>query len=83
MKKLISLIVIFIFSSSVGLAQTGADKPQVTIHTSKGDIRLELYPQEAPISVENFLQYARDVEPYRYHHSGSSLASHAATWYRK
>lgn len=60
MKKLISLIAILIFSSSVGLAQTGADKPQVTIHTSKGDIRLELYPQESPISVENFLQYARD-----------------------
>ena len=59
-KKLISLIAILIFSSSVGLAQTGADKPQVTIHTSKGDIRLELYPQESPISVENFLQYARD-----------------------
>ena len=60
MKKLISLIAVLIFSSSVALAQTDAGKPQVTIHTSKGDIRLELYPEESPVSVENFLQYAKD-----------------------
>ena len=34
--------------------------PQVTIHTNRGDIRLELYPDEAPVSVANFLQYAND-----------------------
>ena len=60
MKKLISLIALLIFSSSVALAQTDTGKPQVTIHTSMGDIRLELYPEESPISVENFLQYAKD-----------------------
>ena len=60
MKKLISLIALLIFSSSVALAQIDAGNPQVTIHTSKGDIRLELYPQESPKSVENFLQYAQD-----------------------
>lgn len=60
MKKLISLITVLIFSSSVALAQTDTGNPQVTIHTSKGDIRLELYPEAAPISVENFLQYAKD-----------------------
>jgi cyclophilin family peptidyl-prolyl cis-trans isomerase len=37
-----------------------ADDPQVTLHTSLGDIRLKLYQQQAPASVENFLQYARD-----------------------
>ena len=31
--------------------------PKVTIETSKGDIVIELYPDEAPQSVENFLQY--------------------------
>ena len=60
MKKLISLIAVLIFSSSVAMAQTDTDNPQVTIHTSKGDIRLELYSKESPISVENFLQYAKD-----------------------
>jgi cyclophilin family peptidyl-prolyl cis-trans isomerase len=31
--------------------------PMVTIRTSKGDIRLELYPEQAPVTVENFLAY--------------------------
>jgi len=60
MKQLLSFIAVLIFSSSAAYAQQDADNPQVTIHTSKGDIRMELYPQQAPISVENFLQYAND-----------------------
>jgi len=60
MKQLISLIAVLIFSSCVALAQQDTGNPQVTIHTSRGDIRLELYPQESPKSVENFLQYAND-----------------------
>ena len=60
MKQLLSFIAILIFSSSAVLAQQPGDNPQVTIHTSKGDIRVELYPQQAPVSVENFLQYAND-----------------------
>jgi len=32
----------------------------VVIHTSKGAIEVELFSDQAPISVENFLQYARD-----------------------
>jgi len=60
MKRLTSLFAVLILSSSAGYAQQDADNPQVTIHTNHGDIRLELYPLEAPISVENFLQYAND-----------------------
>jgi peptidyl-prolyl cis-trans isomerase A (cyclophilin A) len=44
-------------------AATAADTqphPQVAIHTSQGDITLELYPDKAPKSVANFLQYVRD-----------------------
>lgn len=33
--------------------------PQAVMHTSMGDIRLELYADKAPISVENFISYAR------------------------
>ena len=33
-------------------------EPQVTLHTSAGDITLELYPERAPVTVANFLQYA-------------------------
>lgn len=36
-----------------------ADVPQVLLKTSMGDIVLELYPEKAPKSVENFLQYVK------------------------
>ncbi|ROS04657.1 peptidyl-prolyl cis-trans isomerase B (cyclophilin B) [Sinobacterium caligoides] len=32
--------------------------PQVTLHTSKGDVVIELNAEKAPITVANFLQYA-------------------------
>lgn len=37
-----------------------APPPQVVLSTSQGDITLELYPDKAPKSVANFLQYVRD-----------------------
>jgi peptidyl-prolyl cis-trans isomerase A (cyclophilin A) len=37
-----------------------AASPQVKITTSMGDITLELYPDKAPKTVENFLQYVKD-----------------------
>ena len=60
MKQLISFFAVITLSLSTALAQQAITNPQVTLHTSMGDIRLELYPQEAPISVANFLQYAND-----------------------
>ncbi len=38
----------------------GAPNPKVRLSTSAGDIVLELYPDKAPKTVENFLQYVRD-----------------------
>jgi len=60
MKQLITFIVVLLLSTTAVNAQPEDSNPEVTIHTSMGDIRLELYPQAAPITVENFLQYARD-----------------------
>lgn len=60
MKQLISFFAVLTLGLSVAMAQQGVDKPQVTLHTNKGDISLELYPADAPISVANFLQYAND-----------------------
>jgi len=37
-----------------------AEAPRVKLATSAGDIVLELYPDKAPKTVENFLQYVRD-----------------------
>ena len=34
--------------------------PKVALRTTMGDIVIELYPDKAPKSVENFLQYVRD-----------------------
>ena len=37
-----------------------AANPQVEMKTSLGTLTIELYPDKAPKTVENFLQYARD-----------------------
>jgi peptidyl-prolyl cis-trans isomerase A (cyclophilin A) len=37
-----------------------AAHPQVRLNTSMGDIIVELYPDKAPKTVENFLQYVKD-----------------------
>ena len=37
-----------------------AASPQVVLHTTLGDITLELYPDKAPKSVDNFLAYVKD-----------------------
>lgn len=46
----------------LGLAGTAASQnaPRVKLATSAGDIVLELYPDKAPKTVENFLQYVKD-----------------------
>jgi len=51
----LSLILYLCLSS--GLRTAGADNPTVLMNTTFGDILIELYPDDAPITVENFLQY--------------------------
>jgi len=48
---------IFLFASVSNAAQSN---PEVLMKTSKGDITIELYPDKAPLSVENFLSYVND-----------------------
>ena len=52
----ILLCLLLSLTSSLALA---AD-PRVELKTSKGSIVLELYPEKAPRSVANFLQYVKD-----------------------
>lgn len=41
-------------------AQAADTNPQLLFKTTAGDILIELYPKEAPISTENFLTYAKN-----------------------
>jgi cyclophilin family peptidyl-prolyl cis-trans isomerase len=43
-----------------GPSTLAADNPTAVIHTNKGEIHLELFADQAPVSVENFMAYARD-----------------------
>lgn len=59
-KILLSLICCFtLLSTSTWASQenTKPENPHVLLSTNVGDIELELYPQQAPVSVENFLNY--------------------------
>ena len=47
------------FSGTLGAAHA-ADTPQVSLKTNMGEIVLELYPEKAPKSVANFLQYVKN-----------------------
>jgi cyclophilin family peptidyl-prolyl cis-trans isomerase/HEAT repeat protein len=60
------------FSDRIGVVQTGHGKAfyqrvaarldkkvTATIHTAKGRIRIELFPQDAPITVDSFITLAR------------------------
>ena len=59
MFKKLSLIGALLIALSL-TEDAAAANPQVAIKTSKGEIVVELYPDKAPKSVENFLQYVRD-----------------------
>jgi peptidyl-prolyl cis-trans isomerase A (cyclophilin A) len=50
---------IFVASSTWAQAAT-AGAPQVKFATSAGDFVVEVYPDKAPKTVENFLQYVKD-----------------------
>ncbi|MCY4356905.1 MAG: peptidylprolyl isomerase [Gammaproteobacteria bacterium] len=48
---------VFAILSTMALAQ---DNPVVMMETSKGNITIELWPEKAPATVENFLRYTEN-----------------------
>ena len=58
MKKIAVLLSIFVISFISSCASN--QNPKVAMHTTKGKMVIELYPKEAPITVENFLKYVDD-----------------------
>jgi peptidyl-prolyl cis-trans isomerase B (cyclophilin B) len=53
-----SLLAVITFIAGGAAAQKG--NPMVKLDTSMGEIVLELYPDKAPATVANFLQYVKD-----------------------
>ncbi len=51
-----ALLMVFALAAPAG----ADDATEVILHTTKGPIHIELYPDKAPVTVANFLQYARD-----------------------
>lgn len=54
MKRALVIIVWLLMLSGVAPAE---EKPLVVFETNLGEIRVELYPEQAPVTVENFLAY--------------------------
>src|SRR5436309_5054934 len=56
-----ALVAILVLGLGLPGAATAAGKgnPMVLLSTSMGDIKVELYPDKAPITVKNFLEYAK------------------------
>ena len=54
------LSIAFLAISSIATSVSAETLPQVKFATSAGDFVVELYPDKAPKTVDNFLQYVRD-----------------------
>ncbi len=52
----LSIVSLFLTGSVFG-GTSGTDPIKILMKTTKGDITIELYPDKAPITVENFLSY--------------------------
>lgn len=58
MKQIVALTALAVLIAGVAGAQTTKKElPVVVLETSKGNIEIELYPDKAPITVQNFLYY--------------------------
>ena len=58
--ELLALLTLGTMLSAGPVSGQDAGNPVVVIRTSLGDIQVELFEQQAPGTVANFLQYARD-----------------------
>ena len=58
-RRLVLMLVLAFLAAGIASAQT-QQAPRVRFVTSVGDFVIEVYPDKAPKTVENFLQYVRD-----------------------
>ncbi len=58
MKQILSAVLILVLMTGISMGQENqVSSPQVVMETSKGEIVLALYPEKAPLTVKNFLNY--------------------------
>ncbi|MBI5185323.1 MAG: peptidylprolyl isomerase [Nitrospinae bacterium] len=55
-KSIVSIAILFLLIFSFQNANAEKKNPFVTLETSKGEITIELYPKNAPVTVANFLK---------------------------
>jgi peptidyl-prolyl cis-trans isomerase A (cyclophilin A) len=57
-KKMLSVVALICLIAGIACAE-GKKNPVVTMETSLGNVKIELFEKEAPISVKNFLEYTK------------------------
>ena len=57
MRSLLVLALVTIGVTLMSFGHAAAENPVVVMKTTSGDITIELYPEKAPDTVENFLWY--------------------------
>ena len=57
-KKMLSAIALICLITGIAAAE-GKKNPVVTMETSLGNVKIELFEKEAPLSVKNFLDYVK------------------------
>lgn len=70
MKKLLATLFVLCFAAAV-LAADKAAQPKAIIQTSMGDIHCTLFPDKAPIGVENFIGLAEGTKEWKNPVSGA------------
>jgi cyclophilin family peptidyl-prolyl cis-trans isomerase len=58
-RRFLNLLAGLSLTGAIFTGAEAADTPHVSLKTTMGEIVLELYPEKAPKSVENFLQYVK------------------------
>jgi len=58
LRKIVSTVALICFMAGIASAE-GKKNPVVTMETSLGNVKIELFEKEAPVSVGNFLEYTR------------------------
>ena len=54
------IVLAMLIFSVTGVQASSDDNPIATINTSEGTIEIELFKDDAPETVENFIRYAED-----------------------